>query len=264
MKSVTHPTAPASQRSSTEPETLESNVNGTLSLIHAFDIGDAIDLEAAQRERGIHTIQRNWPKYFKSYHTPLALATHQLKNCKSAHLHHFCVLSLVYEVTFYGTLKELRSAINTIGENYKNQSIEDAHSIFRKIKHAITQPKFFQQQSSYVIIHFDPRTTQITGTQLQTTYAPLIASTLRFETQSVSAFQVNDIVKTAISYYDNDLIIVDSESALVFDQEPDEVIDLFELANIQQLELRYFDTLLEKQLDIVYNQAHQPMPLLNY
>ena len=45
------------------------------------------------------------------------------------------------------------------------------------------------------------------------------------------------------------MIIVDTDAAFVYDAEYEEILDFFEFANIQQLELRYFDRLLDRKLN---------------
>ena len=69
----------------------------------------------------------------------------------------------------------------------------------------------------------------------------LLHRLLRFETESLSEYQKNEILESAIGYYRGDLIIIDTEAAFIYDDEYEEVLDLFEFANMQQLELQYFD-----------------------
>ena len=87
---------------------------------------------------------------------------------------------------------------------------------------------------------------------------------MRFETETLSEYQKNEILESAIGYYRGDLIIVDTEAAFIYDDEYEEVLDLFEFANMQQLELQYFDRVLDQQLNVVYEREIRKLPLLSY
>lgn len=87
---------------------------------------------------------------------------------------------------------------------------------------------------------------------------------LRFETQTLSEFQKNEILASAIGYFRGDLIIVDTEATFLYDAEYEEIIDLFEFANIQQVELRYFDRLLDQQLHKMYEGEGRGLPVKSY
>ena len=60
------------------------------------------------------------------------------------------------------------------------------------------------------------------------------------------------------------MIIIDTEAAFIYDDEYEEVLDLFEFANMQQLELQYFDRVLDQQLNVVYEREIKKLPLLSY
>ena len=57
-----------------------------------------------------------------------------------------------------------------------------------------------------------------------------------------------------LSYYQNDLVVVDWDAALVIDDEPDfmEVLYIMELANLQLAEMEAYDRLLDESLDRSY------------
>jgi hypothetical protein len=95
-------------------------------------------------------------------------------------------------------------------------------------------------------------------------YGNLLASLLRFETETLSEHLKDEILADAFSYYHKDLIIVDTHATLLCDDEYDEVLDLFEFANVQHLELQFFDRVLDKQLNIAYEQDHKSPPITAY
>ncbi len=240
---------------------------GNIYLLHAFDIGDAINLEQVKASNQIHTTARIWPKYFKHYHIPLTVDLEAGKNgikCMRANIHHFGAVSCIYKVPFSGTLTALRDKLNKLDEQYESQSAHDANGLFKRIKQFTNQAKFYHHRSSYLVIHIDPQGDMLDSTRLQEQYGPIIASSLRFETITISKFQINDILQSTTGYYREDLVIIDTEAAFVYDEECYELLDFFEFALIQQLELQYFDKLLDTKLDDVYEHAIQPRSFYNY
>ncbi len=243
-----------------KPDSSEEQLfSGIIYLVYAFDMGDDINLESVGQSSVVHTISREWPKYLKSYHKPLSIelpSKHRGTKALYANLHHFGAISIVYSIPFKGSLQSLRDKLNDLDGQFQEQSVDDAHRLFNKIEKYITQPKFFHQRNSYSVIAIDPDVT-VPAKQLREQYGPLIASTLRFETTTISLFQIEDILESATGYYRNDLVVIDTEAAFVYDHHANELIDFFEIAIIDQLELRYFDQLLDRKLDEVYNGTLQ-------
>jgi hypothetical protein len=104
----------------------------------------------------------------------------------------------------------------------------------------------------------------INGIELKEQYGGNIATLLRFETELLSEYQKEEILGDSIGYYKKDLIVIDSEAAFIYDPQYEELLDFFELGTIQQLELQYFDKLLDKQLTALYEAKGPRLPLASY
>jgi len=94
-----------------------------------------------------------------------------------------------------------------------------------------------------------------TAVEMLQSYADQITQLVRGELISLSAAERDEIVRSALSYYPSDLVVVGWAAALVYDK-PDAtpaVIDLLEYANTQLLEFRYYDELLTNLLSNVYS-----------
>ncbi len=240
---------------------------GNIYLVYAFDIGDAINIGQVKASGQLQTIARIWPKYFKHYHIPLTVDLPSAKNgikCIRANIHHFGALSLIYKVPFKDTLTALRNKLNKLDELYESQSAHDANGLYKSIKAFTAQQKFFHHRTSYLVIHIDPQPEIFDSALLSEKFGPIIASSLRFETTNISKFQIDDILQSSTGYYRQDLVIIDTEAAFVYDDECYDLLDFFEFALIQQLELQYFDKLLDTKLDDIYEHAIQPKSLYNY
>ncbi len=240
--------------------------SGNIFVYYAYDVGDDINLEKLEGSQEILTRPLMLSKYFKGYHVPLSIDLphpHTSSKCISAKIHNFGVISLAYKIPFSDTLANLRQTLTEIDTEFREQSVEDAQSVFKKIKPYIKQPRFFHLRSAYVIIQVNQQP-NITVAQLKEKFGGIIASLLRFETETLSETQKNAILESAIGYYRGDLIIIDTDSAFVYDDEYEEILDLFEFANIQQLELQYYDRLLDRQLNVVYHREAKGLPFKAY
>lgn len=241
--------------------------SGNIFIFHSYDVGDDINLEKVKDDQLLSKRPLILSKYFKNYHIPMAIELphpHTSSRLMSAKLHNFGVISLCYKIPFKETLEDVRAEINGLEDEYLEQSVIDAGSIFKKIKSVVKQPKFFHLRRSYVVIQVDPEPDVIDVVNLKDEYGSLIASLLRFETEILSEYQKNEILASAIGYYRGDLIIIDTEAAFVYDDEFEELLDLFEFANLQQLELQYFDRIVDNQLNFVYERQIKALPLVSY
>jgi hypothetical protein len=102
-------------------------------------------------------------------------------------------------------------------------------------------------------LHPDERSA--TAAELLQTYGDQIAELVRGETVALAASEREEVLRSALSYYPTDLVVVGWGAALVYDK-PDAtsaVIDILEYANTQLLEFRYYDELLTTLLSNVYS-----------
>lgn len=241
--------------------------SGHIFIFHAYDVGDDINLDKVKEEQLLVRRPLVLSKYFKNYHIPIAVELphpHMSSRLISAKLHNFGVITLAYKIPFTQTLEELRADISNIEDEYLEQSVIDAGSIYKRIKTEVKQAKFFHLRKSYVVIQVDPHAEHSDTVLFKQNYGNDIASILRFETETLSEYQKNEILESAMGYYRGDLIIIDTEAAFVYGYEFEDIMDLFEFANMQQLELQYFDRVLDQQLNSVYEREIKRLPLKSY
>lgn len=252
----------------TNPESSDNHIfSGNIFIFHAFDVGDDINLDAIRTSQVVMSQPLTLPKYFKNYHMPLAIdlphphATSKFLSCK---IHNFGAISLAYKIPFKDTLHNIRAKIDEIDDTFQEQSVSDISAVFKKIKKFIAKPKFFQTRSSYLVIQVDPEPEALDIATLKHRYGSVIASMLRFETETLSEYHKDEILEDAVGYFRGDLIVIDTEATFMYDDEYEEVLNLFEFANIQQLELKYFDRLLDQHLNTIYEGKPHKLPLSAY
>ena len=236
--------------------------SGNIFIFHAFDVGEEINLEKVKSIEQATSQQLS--KYFKNYHIPLSVELSNSPHCVNAKIHSFGVLTFRYQIPFEETLENLRGQINDIERTYSEQAINDASELFERIKQFVKQPRFFLLRTSYVIIQVQPTEDVSDIMSFKKEMGSTIASLLRFETETLSEYQKEEILASSLGYYRNDLIIIDTDATFMYDNEYEELLDLFEFANLQSLELQYFDRILDKKLSISYEQKIQAPPYKAY
>lgn len=250
-----------------ENKPIEQLFEGNIYLFHAFDVGDDINLEKVKASGVVIPQPLTLSKFFKNYHLPLAIEIPEAEKnptCVNAKIHNFGAISLLYKIPFKDTLKNIRQQLDGIDNQWTEQSLIDVEAIFKDIKPYIGKSHFFHTRSSYVVIQVDPLPNLLDMVKLKDTYGGVIASTLRFETETLSENQKNEILADAIGYFRGDLIVIDTEAAFIYDDEYQDLLDFFEFANIQHLELRYFDRTLDQQLNYIYEGRVRKVPLKSY
>ena len=240
---------------------------GNILLFYAFDVGDDIDLDQIKDKGFVSTCVMPLSAYFKNYHIPLAFRMTDaqgkpssessqtlLGSCISSKIHHFGVLSYCYRIPFDDNFEDLKVKIIDIKKTFDERSEIDAKRTFKSIFPAIKKPRFYSLKNSYFAVQVYPLKDQQTSEHFKENYGSKIASLLRLEVYNLSDYQRDEILASSIGYYGQDLIIVDSAASFIYDDEYFEPLEFFESANIQQLELQYFDHLLDKKLNYFYSQ----------
>lgn len=239
---------------------------GSLLLFFAYDIGEEIDTELVKNKKLLKLTETSASVYFKNYHVPLSFLSEKdsTEERLSAKLYNFGTLSFCYQEHFESTLEDLKIKIMEIKKKFSDKSHDDARQAFNSLMPAIRKPKFYNSKSSYLAVHVPPMQNTLKPQELLEQYGERIASLLRFETQNLSEYQKNDILDSTTGYYGEDLVIVDTEASFIYDNEYLEALEFFEYANIEKVELEYFDRLLDQKLNYFYSQDSFQVPLATY
>lgn len=107
----------------------------------------------------------------------------------------------------------------------------------------------------------------VEAVSLLTDGAPALTSLLMAETSDLGPEEQREALRLHFSYFPNDLVVVQWDSAFVYDSRDNaEVIeDILEFANSQLVEFRTYDARLDGELDAIYamdiSRPQQPSPL---
>jgi hypothetical protein len=249
-------------------------VNGNILFFYAFDVGDDIDLDYVKQQGLVEICAVPLSSYFKNYHMPLSFRMSEIgvegdvaaggSSCISSKIYNFGVLSFCYRVPFKDSFEDLKLKILDIKKSFDDKSEIDGQSVFKSISPAVRKPRFYSLKNSYFAVQVQPIKDKMGPEEFKESYGSKIASLLRLEIENLSDYQKDDILASATGYYGQDLIIIDSEAAFIYDDEYFEPMEFLESANIQKLELQYFDRLLDQKLNFFYAQKIHQIPWLAY
>ena len=128
-----------------------------------------------------------------------------------------------------------------------------------RLRPALIRPSAKWLDEDYLIIDIESAQNAdgvaATAVEMLQSHADQITQLVRGEIMPLSPAERDEIVRSALSYYPTDLVLVGWAAALVYDK-PDStpaMIDLLEYANTQLLEFRYYDELLTNLLSNVYS-----------
>jgi hypothetical protein len=110
----------------------------------------------------------------------------------------------------------------------------------------------------YFVFEVDRFSDAVESTTLVATAADRLAQLLLFEERPLVATEVAEALRVALSYFRDDLVIVQWDAAFVYDRSEgaEAIVDILEFANSQLVEFRTYDARLDQELDAIY--ALQP------
>ncbi|HYM39269.1 MAG TPA: hypothetical protein VEY12_03865 [Thermoplasmata archaeon] len=252
-------------------------MKGEVVYYRLFDLGAAIDLDEVQRRvdmpflSGRIVSERGAPKYAR-LGQPLLVHVDQrevdtnldrLTFTIAVKLYGVGALSVVLRTPFeVDTLRDLRPyGTVRIREGGKDASLDEYGA---RIAERIEEDLVPYMHDSYEIkvepepytvycitVSEHPVRTFANGWRREVT--ALLASDPRPD--DISDAEVEDTWKNWLSYYQDDLVVVEWETALVLEPTAsyEDTLAVFEIANLQLLELRTYDAYLDKIIDKAYD-----------
>ncbi|MBV8280606.1 MAG: hypothetical protein JO347_00910 [Candidatus Eremiobacteraeota bacterium] len=106
----------------------------------------------------------------------------------------------------------------------------------------------------YLIVEIERFTDVLGGDALLRDHSSALAGLLLGERRALSTTETAEALRVRFSYYEDDLTIVQWDTAIVYDRGKSAraIEEILEFANSQLLELRTYDALLDSELDTIY------------
>ena len=256
----------------------ECHVEGEVILYRLYDVGYEIDLDQAfahlagsapERPRPVRgqaqAIQIPNPPVTAGLGTePLALAHATLTAHLSVRVFDFGVISLRARVPLPPA--ESWEQFAASGTNVANaHAWRDLFTrvrgqVLERLGAAVRRPGDAPVTEDYVVFRVH-RLTDAAGSRLpaESLSEQAVAALLLGETRPLSAPARRDMLSQRFSFYEDDLAVLTWNAALVLEPVADDtdVQYVIEFANAQLLELRYYDSLLDREVPRMYDRIEE-------
>lgn len=254
---------------------------GRILVYHLFAVADTIQLDRVRRLwEGRSTTtrlvsRRASPEYIQFVNPPVSLPlgertlfptpdTPIQARCR-AKIFDFGVVAIRWEIDLparWSDLVELapRFVDNAAIEVLSRQVLEE---IRPRLAESLCNPYREILEEDYTIFYVEAfeGDEPLSARALLSDYGGDIAQLIRGEQKALSPSEQIETLRQRITYFDDDLVVIDWNAALVYDHEGStEHIDILEFANCELLELRYYDALLDRELDQIYHEIESGPP----
>lgn len=248
---------------------------GACYALFAYDVALAINLDEAERQvsavaqRAVLKRTHPAPRYFEYRPAPvrvtqvaesLTLGVYKTNPSVDLVLYDFGAVLVIYSIALQGEFAGLLTLSDALYDNAllladSRQRVAQLCSTMRK---AVPRSEIADVVEDYAIFHIQKFSAPCPVETLCTTYREQIARILRAEPQALSEFEAQDALSYRVSYGADDLTLIDWNAALVYDQGGEDIRAVLEFANVELLEMRYLDQLLDDALDRAYRALPAP------
>lgn len=231
-----------------------------------FDIGNEIKLEEIEKiygkrvEKIFLTYERLIPEYVQYKVPPLLvrIGTKKIGNVEwniDAKVYDFGVITLRLSTKIKGITNDITDFLNKTEQEAKKKVFVILDTIINDIKDYIDKPSAEKIFSNYTIFFVQKFDNAWKPQEIIKKFSNEIAHLLRSESKKLSEQEIKDILKNPLSYYSDDLTIIDFNSAFIYDPRKSyDVPDVLEYAIIELTEFRTYDNFLDSVLETTYEK----------
>ena len=245
-----------------------SPLRGVVLVLIQYDVCEEIRLDALRRifpMRNAEVALKKAPSYVRYQRAPVEETLEPLILDSGERLageikyYDYGVVSLEFELPFSGDWENLvqLSCRWTSDINFEKLASRIIRQKLERAAPALIKPYQGEEwlQEDYFIFHVREIEGSPTADELLATQRDHIAQVVRGETATLSEGERSEILHSRMSYYPSDLAVIGWNAAFIYDTQAggETAIQLLQYANSQLLEFRYYDELLTKELENVYD-----------
>jgi hypothetical protein len=255
---------------------MPSITSATLTAFYLFDIAEQTDLESLRRSIGGGassarlTTKTASPSYLQ-YSVPPVVAEGESIDLREVDgfrprikFFDYGVLSVALTRSFAGEWPELIA----LGQQYlENEELERraeqiARNVAERFATCLTAARANYLTEDYLVIAISGLAERVTADDLIATRGEEITLLVHGERHPLSHQERDETMRNRLSYLIDDLVVPTWNAAFVYDTETgaQAALEIFEFANSQLLEFRYYDQLLDSELGRIYKQLQRPRP----
>jgi hypothetical protein len=182
----------------------------------------------------------------------------------------FGAVSLAYRwqlgAELQAQLEDLPQLSNEIyNRNLELKAREEVLKLLERVRPAIVRPKLSELVEDYYLFIVEQLDPAVSAAELLTRYRSVLSQIVSFETSVLSQQQQDEVLSEKMSYSENDLTLIDWNAAIISDADFEDTATVLELLNVELLEARYIDTVLDQRIadyaGPLQRRAQWPIPL---
>ena len=235
-------------------------VVGRLFGLFSFDVGYEIDLgrvrELVPQATSGGFAHRKAAPASLAYVTPpvvVRLASDEAgaaPDTAHAIVHEFGAITIQIESTLRSELAELPDLTSrlTSAAPLETRARRLLDGLTKAIGPAITRSGHSPFVEDYYVLQLDEPPPGLSVPELVALERGALASALRCEPHALSEAEIAEVFAGAIRYYPDDLVVADWNVALIVDRDFGDALTVLEFLNVQLLELRFYDALLDRRV----------------
>jgi hypothetical protein len=248
--------------------------SGSVSTFFLFDVAEAIDLDAVRTTVGAGAAPATLadksagPPRMRYEKPPIvadaaAFGIGTLDRFQvRVKLFDYGVISLMLTQPFAGTWAEFVTLGQQFIENdaIERRATEACQTVIARLRPAIRGLRTTMLSEDYLVFAATAFDSPCPADQLVEKHGVEIAQLVRGERSPLSWQEVDEVLRHRLSYLANDLVVPAWNAVFIADTEAgvQAATEIFEFANSQLLEFRYYDALLETELEQIYAQLQAP------
>jgi len=249
--------------------------SATITAVYLFDVADAIDLARLRvllgggAETARFLPKPATPSYVQYHEPPIvvdreAIDAPQLDGFRARFkFFDYGIVSVALSRAFSGSWVDLIALGQDLMENDRLESDVErvCAALVDRYREALQGARSSFLSEDYLVFAIHDLERPLAGDALVDTHGEEIALLLRGEHNALSRQERDEVLRHRVSYLADDLVIPTWNAALVYDTEPGAkaALEILEFANSQLLQYRYYDELLDQQLERIYG-AQQRRP----
>jgi len=246
---------------------------GCILLYRVFDVAEEINLAQVEKlltsspglqERLRLTrnprqaiVIRNPPVHVYLGETPILVGAREYVAETQAKIWDYGVVSIVFQIPIPegSTWEQLLNQASAfeLGNEVDVTARKRSEELTRAIADALQGPSEWAGLEDYTIYFLETLEGVSTGEELLS-QADIPALILAETDQNLSKANRESIIENTYQYRDNDLIVIDWNSAIVWEPSGQrDIADVLEFAVTHLLEMRYYDDLIDRRLTVLYD-----------
>jgi len=246
---------------------------GHVTAFFLFDSAEVIDLTAAGSlvggaSRVRLTLKTTTPSYVQYEQSPLTIdggaigLPEALGFTIRFKLFDYGVISVALTRALPETWSELvNSGIALQDDPRVGATCESlCRELITRLRPALTSPRDDLVAEDYIVFSVTSLENRPTAQAVIEQHGDDIVRLLRGERDTLSRQECDEVLRHRISYFEHDLLIPTWNAAFVYDNDSgaQAASEIFEFANSQLLEFRYYDALLARELARIYADLQTP------